>query len=320
VAEFLADCNERCERPRPPSCEDRCSNRSDEAFAECVAAGGTEEDCRTEADALLQACLTRCNEERPLPCDERCAQIERRHIARCVEAGGTEEDCAAAAAERLARCIANCDREPQGPPTCEERCAKGAERIAEACAERGGTEEECAAAVAAFTERCGNRCGDEDAEGGGAALALNLSESICAEHSADLLASCRSLGRPAEDCDLLVLSFDSRCNLLLAEVDDWFEMAALAPPRAFLRGDSNRDSRVDIGDPVNTLNGLFLGTGNAFASDCPDRLDANDDGKVNIADSVYTLAWLFAGGSEPPSPGPALEGQDPTADLTVCFE
>jgi hypothetical protein len=73
---------------------------------------------------------------------------------------------------------------------------------------------------------------------------------------------------------------------------------------------------VDIGNPVNTLNALYLGSGNAFAFACPDRLDANDDGKVNSADSIHTLAWLFSGGAEPPSLGPTFDGQD----LTVFFD
>jgi hypothetical protein len=54
--------------------------------------------------------------------------------------------------------------------------------------------------------------------------------------------------------------------------------------------------------------------------DCPDRLDANDDGKVDISDPVFTLLWLFNGGLTPPAPGPKNAGQDPTADLSICFE
>ncbi len=95
--------------------------------------------------------------------------------------------------------------------------------------------------------------------------------------------------------------------------------AAAAPPRAFIRGDSNRDARMDIADPINTLNGIFLGIGNAFQFDCRDRPDANDDGTVDISDPVYTLFYLFGGGESPPAPGPQA-GQDPTADLLICFE
>ena len=97
-------------------------------------------------------------------------------------------------------------------------------------------------------------------------------------------------------------------------------MVSSLRPRAFIRGDSNRDAQVDIADAINTLNGLFLGTGNAFQVDFPDRLDSNDDGAVDIADGIYTLVWLFAGGGEPPAPGPRVSGQDRTADLAVCFE
>ncbi|MCZ6793716.1 MAG: hypothetical protein O7J95_08900, partial [Planctomycetota bacterium] len=104
------------------------------------------------------------------------------------------------------------------------------------------------------------------------------------------------------------------------DVDDWLRMAEIAPPRPFVRGDSNRDGRVDIADPINTLNGIFQGTGNAFQVRCIDRVDANDDGRADISDAIYTLLYLFSGGGAPPAPGPLSDGQDPTADQQVCFD
>jgi hypothetical protein len=317
AAEFLAACNERCVRPEPPTCEDRCERAAEEAFAECVAGGGTEEDCRASADALLDACITRCNEARPVPCSERCAQIAREILARCQEAGAPAEECEARAAAFLARCTAACEPEPPTPPTCAERCADAAERVAAACAARGGTEEECAAVVAAFTERCNAHC---EASDGGGAGALTASEALCAERGAELRDSCLASGRSAADCDLLTRDFEGKCAVVLGEVDDWLAMLALAPPRAFRRGDSNRDGRLDIADPINTLVGLFLGTGNAFEVDCLDRLDSNDDGRADLADPIYTLSWLFQGGPAPPAPGTSTAGHDPTFDSTICFE
>jgi len=75
----------------------------------------------------------------------------------------------------------------------------------------------------------------------------------------------------------------------------------------FIRADSNDDGRVDISDPVATLNCLFAG---GLCHPCPDAPDANDDAKLDISDAVFTLNHLFLGGPEPPAPypGPGFDG------------
>jgi hypothetical protein len=84
----------------------------------------------------------------------------------------------------------------------------------------------------------------------------------------------------------------------------------------FHRGDSNNDGKHNISDPVNTLNVLFLGTGNIT---CQEAADSNDDGKVNISDPVNSLNVLFLGTGEvpPPLPPEALTpcSTDPTPDV-----
>src|SRR2546422_4975709 len=92
-----------------------------------------------------------------------------------------------------------------------------------------------------------------------------------------------------------------------------FSGANAAQP-LFLRGDSNSDTRVDIGDPVFSLIFIFR-EGQAPA--CMDAVDANDDGQIDISDPVYTLLFLFQGGRSPPPPFPA-PGVDPTADNVTC--
>jgi hypothetical protein len=83
----------------------------------------------------------------------------------------------------------------------------------------------------------------------------------------------------------------------------------------FVRGDSNRDGRINVSDPVNTLGHLFLGAG---PLDCSDAADADDGGSVELADIIVTLEHLFLGG--PPLPPPfASEGNDPTPDALSCF-
>ena len=90
----------------------------------------------------------------------------------------------------------------------------------------------------------------------------------------------------------------------------------LVMPRriVFLRGDSNADGKVDISDPINTLNFLFLGTGKL---ECKDAADANDDNKTDISDAVYTLNYLFSNGGIIKPPYPDI-GIDPTADDLGC--
>jgi len=84
----------------------------------------------------------------------------------------------------------------------------------------------------------------------------------------------------------------------------------------FRRGDANADGKVDIGDPVASLNYLFLG---ASAPPCEDAADSQDDGKIDLSDAVATLSWLFLGGASPSAPGPTSCGSDPSEDeLTRC--
>jgi hypothetical protein len=88
-------------------------------------------------------------------------------------------------------------------------------------------------------------------------------------------------------------------------------------PGAFRRGDTNGDGREDLSDAVRTLIVLFIDPAVRLA--CEDAADANDDGRINIADPSFALNYLFLGGPEPPAPGSASCGVDPTADaLTAC--
>ncbi|MBI4605220.1 MAG: DUF4382 domain-containing protein, partial [Planctomycetes bacterium] len=88
----------------------------------------------------------------------------------------------------------------------------------------------------------------------------------------------------------------------------------LKAEQAFLRADANGDGRVDIGDPIFTLDYNFRG---GRVPPCLDGADANDDGAVDISDSVFTLIFLFNGGRAPPAPYPT-SGLDPTADRLAC--
>lgn len=84
----------------------------------------------------------------------------------------------------------------------------------------------------------------------------------------------------------------------------------------FIRGDVNRDRKVDISDPITTLSYLF---NENLELKCLDAADSNDDGSSDISDAVYTLDFLFTGVPIIPQPYPK-EGEDPTLDELVCKE
>ncbi len=99
-----------------------------------------------------------------------------------------------------------------------------------------------------------------------------------------------------------------------------FVIAAVFVPQvsfgsySFLRGDSNGDGQLDIGDAISILSCLFAG---GTCPACEDHTDANDDGAVDIGDPIYILQFLFANGSQPPPPYPD-PGPDPTPDNLFC--
>ena len=61
-------------------------------------------------------------------------------------------------------------------------------------------------------------------------------------------------------------------------------------PCDFIRGDSNGNITVDLGDVIFILYHLFVAPQSLR---CEDAADANDDGQLNVADPAYTLNHLF---------------------------
>ncbi|MBM3789545.1 MAG: DUF1565 domain-containing protein [Acidobacteria bacterium] len=82
----------------------------------------------------------------------------------------------------------------------------------------------------------------------------------------------------------------------------------------FIRGDANRDLRLDLSDPINILTYLFA---DSDTPACLDVYDVNDDGELDIGDPIGLLNYLFAGSSAPMAPFP-FAGKDPTPDLLRC--
>jgi hypothetical protein len=83
----------------------------------------------------------------------------------------------------------------------------------------------------------------------------------------------------------------------------------------FIRGDANRDGRVNVSDAVAVLEHLFRGN----LMSCLDAGDFDDDGDVNITDAVNILGYLFQPGPRAPVPPPfESAGFDPTPDALDC--
>lgn len=81
-------------------------------------------------------------------------------------------------------------------------------------------------------------------------------------------------------------------------------------PKFFLRGDTDGGGRINLSDPIATLNFLFVG---GAEPDCLDAADATDDGVINLTDPLFVLNFLFQAGAYPLPPYPR-PGLDPTPD------
>ncbi len=109
--------------------------------------------------------------------------------------------------------------------------------------------------------------------------------------------------------NMAVIEYQSIQDFLLVGAD--YE---IIPVPAFLRGDCNTDTLVDLSDAATVIATEFQG----YNALCLDACDSNDDGIINLADSVYLLNFLFSFGDPTPDPGPYSAGEDPTEDTLDC--
>ena len=84
---------------------------------------------------------------------------------------------------------------------------------------------------------------------------------------------------------------------------------------AFVRGDCNVNSFLEIGDGIWLLNFLFQ---DGSESACPVACDANDDELIDQSDVVYLLNYFFLGGPQPPAPYPDC-GVDEVGDVCGSY-
>ena len=92
------------------------------------------------------------------------------------------------------------------------------------------------------------------------------------------------------------------------------EFETLTPEPLFIRGDTNFDEQIDLGDAVMILHFLFQ---DRDALACAKAADVNDDSAVDISDPISVLSFLFLGGG-PPAPPFEWAGIDPTLDALNC--
>jgi hypothetical protein len=116
--------------------------------------------------------------------------------------------------------------------------------------------------------------------------------------------SCK--GAPETDIDGLERPRGDSCDMGAHE-HDGYEPPPL-PPAPFVRGDPNRDARVDVSDAVFVLGFLFTGGVDPL---CKESIDVDDTGVLDLTDAIYLLNYLFLGGAAPPGPFPNC-GSDPT--------
>jgi len=80
---------------------------------------------------------------------------------------------------------------------------------------------------------------------------------------------------------------------------------ALTTRPAFVRGDADADSRINLTDAILLLGHLFGGGPGQIAPACPDAADSDDSGALDLSDAVFILNWLFLTGEPPRRPSPS---------------
>lgn len=124
----------------------------------------------------------------------------------------------------------------------------------------------------------------------------------------------RGIGQPVPNVLTVAGNSSPVCNFFDASVA--VEFGGEPPANIFLRGDSNNDRKVNIADPVWTINEMFRG---GPASPCEAAGDSNDDGAVDLGDAIYTIEYRFLSGPVPPAPfGDTACTADPTEDDLTC--
>jgi hypothetical protein len=122
------------------------------------------------------------------------------------------------------------------------------------------------------------------------------------------------LADPQSPAMQLNVTIDGQSRLWSTATEGWIKRAGGPSAQEFIRGNSNGDAKVDLADPVWTIQEVVYG---GPPSACPEAADSNGDGTLDLSDAIYTIGWLLQGGQAPPAPFPAC-GTDPEPDGLPC--
>jgi hypothetical protein len=296
----LSGCGDGVKPPaEPPPCDESCVAKAEETHRACIEAGGDPEVCRQRVNGILSLCLERCGA--PEPCEDRCALAAQLVMEGCALGGLPSEQCKRLANVVLEGCVSACN-----PPLgCEERCAEVVQRAVRECYAKDGAEEECEGLREDMTASCLARCGGEP---------MPPCEIQCEEKADAMLDACLESRLDEAECADERTRFLRECQRRHSESCVEEVQADLTMFRSFIRGDANRDQRVDVTDPIFVLDWLFT---SGDTPPCEDAADANDDGGVDISDPITMLRHLFLGTETLPEPS-SREGQDGTSDALLC--
>ena len=145
-----------------------------------------------------------------------------------------------------------------------------------------------------------------------ATLVLELAEPLSVGDHVDLVFR----ATPATGTDQPV-SNETISGAVLSYTPETIDFAApvVADSQIFLRGDTNRDGRFDLLDPLALLEFLFVGS---WELECPDAADFDDNGQVQLIDAIAPFSYLFLNATDRPAdPWPHF-GVDPTNDRLSC--
>ena len=81
----------------------------------------------------------------------------------------------------------------------------------------------------------------------------------------------------------------------------------------FIRGDANRDGRIDIADVISSLLHQFK----SQPIKCQKAADIDDNGTISLSDAIRLLQFIYGQAQAPARPYPD-PGVDPTNDELRC--
>jgi hypothetical protein len=225
--EAISNCiRENCIEPPPPdpTCEERCEERANAVYNECIAAGGDRESCAARRRVAFESCIVDlCNVPPPEPtCEDRCEHRANEEYEACIAAGIGEDECAARRRRSIAECIEHeCRDQPPPESDCEGSCEERAARVFRECTAAGIAEEECRARAHRAFEGCLAECEGE-------VPMPPPCEEDCAARGAVTFRNCIAAGGEEADCRALADAVTGLCLERCADDNPCEERCAAA--------------------------------------------------------------------------------------------